>query len=72
MIESKTKTNLITALMIILSFAISLMIYTGIIYSIHKGYLKETTSTLGYIVTSLAVGFIIVWFPFRLKNKEKK
>jgi uncharacterized protein HemY len=52
--------------MILLSLAVSLGFYALIDYCLNKGYLDEHTTTFGYIVTSIILGFTLVWVVYRL------
>jgi hypothetical protein len=63
--------------MILISFIASGLFFWAIDYSLDKGWLEIRTTTIGYAVTSLILGFLVVWFTYisiewlykRKKNK---
>ncbi len=71
------KENGLFALMILISLVVSGLFFWAIDYSIHNDLLEVRTNTLGYIITSLILGFLVVWFTYisiewLIKRKKKK
>jgi len=76
--ESYLKRNGIFLLMTLISFIASGLFFWAIDYSLDKGWLEVRSTTIGYAITSLILGFLVVWFAYisviwirkRMKNKK--
>ena len=74
MIAKKIENGLETALWINFSLLVSLWIFMFIYYLIEIDILEVRTSTIGYIVTSILLGFLLVWIIYsiikRIRNNK--
>jgi len=64
-----------TVALIVLSLIVSGAIFYTIDYALKKDWIQPRTDTLGYVVTSLILGFSLIWgiiLAIKYYKKKKK